>query len=501
VFGIVCLATLLGLFHAEENLRGRHAWNKYKRELKAKGQWLDYAAMIPPPVPDDQNFAMTPRLAALFDYLPGSSQTKDSNAWSNAKFPDGEILGYSTCQWSSNGVADFRQCLAGMYEARQGQTLRTSLSDSVKTNRVEAAALLLKEMTNYSSLFDEIEQAARRPYSRFNLDYEQDDKFAIRLPHLACLKQYCIVYATRASAELATGQTDRAFDDVNLTLYLTDTIKTEPALISYLVRCACYRIDLQPVWEGLAQHQWTDAQLRTFQEKLGQINLLNEHVAAMRHERCGCDAVFDYWATHPEQMFAVLEDTSFEQSGFKITWRPAHWIMRLLIPRGWLSGFERINYNRLFLEHFAPVDTDGGVIRPKNTAVRYDPLISQLKSSSDCLFNHTFAARLLLPALGNIGKKTARAQTDLNMAVIACALERYRLANGRFPEKLDALAPAFMSTIPHDVINGEPLKYRCADDGRFVLYSVGWNEIDDGGNPAIDRDTKLEKDWVWQYPK
>ena len=51
--------------------------------------------------------------------------------------------------------------------------------------------------------------------------------------------------------------------------------------------------------------------------------------------------------------------------------------------------------------------------------------------------------------------------------------------------------------------NGQPLRYRRTDDGKFVLYSVGWNEKDDGGTVVISKggstvDTD-EGDWVWKY--
>jgi hypothetical protein len=84
-------------------------------------------------------------------------------------------------------------------------------------------------------------------------------------------------------------------------------------------------------------------------------------------------------------------------------------------------------------------------------------------------------------------------------------LERYRLAHGEYPETLDALAPQFIEKVPHDIINGKPLHYRRTDDGKFVLYSVGWNGTDDGGQivfakgsvKVVDRE---KGDWVWQYP-
>ena len=86
---------------------------------------------------------------------------------------------------------------------------------------------------------------------------------------------------------------------------------------------------------------------------------------------------------------------------------------------------------------------------------------------------------------------TAKNQTQVHEALIACALERYRLAHNAYPETLDALVPQFLAQIPPDLIGGQPLHYRRADDGKFLLYSVGWNETDDGGKPGSD------DDWVW----
>jgi hypothetical protein len=86
---------------------------------------------------------------------------------------------------------------------------------------------------------------------------------------------------------------------------------------------------------------------------------------------------------------------------------------------------------------------------------------------------------------------TARNQTLVHEALIACALERYRLAHNSYPETLDALVPQFLAQIPPDIIGGQPLHYRRTNEGKFLLYSIGWNEKDDGGKPGSD------DDWVW----
>ena len=79
-----------------------------------------------------------------------------------------------------------------------------------------------------------------------------------------------------------------------------------------------------------------------------------------------------------------------------------------------------------------------------------------------------------IPALDTAIRKFAIVQTQVDLARVACALERYRLAHGEYPESLDALVPQFIDHLPHDIINGQPLHYRRTDDGNsFSIPSAG----------------------------
>jgi hypothetical protein len=98
-----------------------------------------------------------------------------------------------------------------------------------------------------------------------------------------------------------------------------------------------------------------------------------------------------------------------------------------------------------------------------------------------------------------------QSQVLLDETRIACALERYRLVHGAYPAALVNLAPDFISEVPHDVVNGEPYRYRVRPDGTFLLYSVGWDQKDEGGLvvntlPASadpDDSPRMHGDWVW----
>ena len=113
-------------------------------------------------------------------------------------------------------------------------------------------------------------------------------------------------------------------------------------------------------------------------------------------------------------------------------------------------------------------------------------------------------AAMLLPAYEKCAQKYGYAQSSVDMARVACALERCRLAQDKYPESLDALKPRFIESVPPDVIGGQPLKYHLTSDGQFALYSVGWNGTDDSGAVLLKANSKTlndidydKGDWVW----
>jgi hypothetical protein len=63
------------------------------------------------------------------------------------------------------------------------------------------------------------------------------------------------------------------------------------------------------------------------------------------------------------------------------------------------------------------------------------------------------------------------------------ALRLFHSEHGRWPASLIELVPDLLSKVPTDPFSGQPLVYRCTEDG-YLLYSVGGNGVDDGGQRA-----------------
>jgi hypothetical protein len=68
----------------------------------------------------------------------------------------------------------------------------------------------------------------------------------------------------------------------------------------------------------------------------------------------------------------------------------------------------------------------------------------------------------------------------MEIAAVALAVERRRLARGSLPESLGQLVPDYLSAVPVDPFDGLPLRFKRTDRG-FAVYSVGEDRKDDGG--------------------
>jgi hypothetical protein len=83
--------------------------------------------------------------------------------------------------------------------------------------------------------------------------------------------------------------------------------------------------------------------------------------------------------------------------------------------------------------------------------------------------------------IGDNEVRFAEKTACLRAAQTALGIERYRLQdNGGLPETLADLVPRFLSAIPGDPFDGEPLRYKRLESG-YVVYSLGPDGNDDGG--------------------
>jgi len=481
---LLALPFLALLLYFEEDWRGAHAWAVTRAKWEAKGESFDYTKFIPPLVPRDQNLAATP----LFELKKETSPSRGSylglpylekalrDETSTIELPQ-------TGAWQRGELTDMakiQKTIFGDYKsAFNGQT---PPADS---------------LAQFDALFpftgDLRTAAATRPFFRLDLDY------AIRPPRLRLLGPIVApihlsqVLTLHAILALDHQQADLALGDIQTNVIVLSGVKRDPTLVGGLVAMGVMAISDGAIYFGLAHHDWSDAQLVELEQALQPINFLADYQFAMRSEVAQDAANLSFYkrATAAELRQKVFESTYAE---------------RALLP--WPGGWWDNNMKQLadlHLEEVTTVDSQKRMVFPKAAARISDRVAQDSKrGTAYAPWNiwYTEAASGSLEAMA----KFAQAQVWVDEMRIACALERHRLAHGAYPSSLDALVPAYLDTLPHDIMNGEPYHYLLRPDGTFLLYSVGWNQTDEGGKiNGLSYDPKApdytQGDWVWPTPK
>src|SRR5260370_5377452 len=92
---------------------------------------------------------------------------------------------------------------------------------------------------------------------------------------------------------------------------------------------------------------------------------------------------------------------------------------------------------------------------------------------------------LLLPAQRKVQQAGDRIEQVERNLHVAFALAAYQRDHGKYPAKLEALAPAYLQIIPDDLFTAKALIYSTTGTG-YLLYSVGVNGKDEGGQSYGD---------------
>ncbi|MCX6926378.1 MAG: hypothetical protein NT154_24700 [Verrucomicrobia bacterium] len=337
---------------------------------------------------------------------------------------------------------------------------------------------------------DLLRQALKRPYARIGGDYQRP--FERPIPNFVRLRTVAQLLSQRAQCYLLLGQSEAAWHELALVRDMCRLLEGSPPrkatmLVETMIDTAISGLYVMIIQDGLRLRAWREPELAAIQKQLLGINLLPALREAVNAELARfCRTVETSPPAELEKMLLFGDDSQRLWDKLK---NPRFLLIKFA-PRGWMYQNLRGAALRDLL-FVGSLDISNTQILPRNA----DGIINQLQTASTRFSSYTFLWVAAAPNLVGASKTLARNQALVNNAFIACGLERYHLAHGEYPDTLEALIPQFAEQLPHDLIGGQPLKYRRTSDSQFILYSIGWNEKDDGGVPGK---TTVEGDWVWQ---
>jgi hypothetical protein len=366
------------------------------------------------------------------------------------------------------------------------------------------------------SLYDPACMAILSGPIRFNLNAQKGS--AMLLPHLAVMKNLAQTLGDRTMLALHDGNQAAAWTNLMAATRLVAAYEPGPVEIACLVRFACASLAFNTVWQALQTNCWTDEQLARLQQEwesddyfssLPETAAFNRacFVADCERERSG--------ENDPKPTFGefMKEATRYPLSiwyELNRRWEKARFRQR--------GNFD-LEKELMHFYRDREVELRNAVKAPTWAAMRqlpgvtnYVPFQSGSRSRVQALMNlKELSLGFQRQGFSFLGR-AAQAEAQRRLIITALSLERHRAKHGSFPNGLASLAPEFLKTVPVDFMDGQPLRYRLTADGHFLLYSVGLDCVDNGGQmrkifrdmgyerPAYPGAPPPEFDIVWPLP-
>ncbi|MEQ2007932.1 MAG: protein kinase [Limisphaerales bacterium] len=564
--GLAVFAGLILTLHLVENWRGKREWQRVKAELEARGESLDYDTFLKPPIPDVQNVMahpymkkhflkgtpvvpiQSPPVDRLLTYspphrlvdlkkLPRQPATDDALQTLVGDRAVRDVLPF--LQFTNQPLAEVFTDLARraglkLTDAtneppwaelkRQSKAVLPNRVTFVFTNTTALQAMdtitkarfltpdakrwretgvlaltgevklnwqgILNWYERQQGEFAQLGEALQRSQAQVQPDRLRPMENLI--PNFTSFRIAAQTYACLCYTHLLLGDADAALKDLQMLRRATDAVQScePPSLVEAMIRVAFAGLLASVVEETLAENLWPDSHLQQLQRLCEGIDLADDFQRAFRGgvRAGGLRGVESRLKTDKARLLGDVLGAKEEAKSLTL-------LLALLVPEGWID-----QNKALFARLAGAYASDPKTLSKEDQAAHFRFLNGNLEGF--------FRPYLQLSVAGIPNGIKARAamqhrHVQMNLAYTALALERHRAAKGAYPDTLAALVPEFAAKLPPDIFDGQPLRYRRTADGKYLLYSLGWNSKDDGGTAGVGKDGKPllfgdGPDWVWQ---
>jgi len=432
--GIVVV--VLGFAYGAMDFASRRALKREYDALRAEGRPMELREIVPPAIPDAENAALVYNAAVQM------LQAEPPVKLEGYTPPSGRVIG-------------------NLFE-QLGDVASATLASSTNTIAAEHVARLL-DHPRVVEFLASIERGSARPGYRQKLDYSKGA--GIPLPHLAENRGVSTTLSVLARRQAAAGKPDDAWRTAMLGIRFADSLRTEPILISQLVRWARLQIAmdaLRSVAEVAPPSAGHGVKLETLLKSFESRETL---VRTFDFERL---AMGEWAFKLPASEITVLGDNADKYLlAVSAVFRPLRGVDHAAYLRV-LHG-----YTRSAAEPYAPGDPEFG-----------DRLLKEVP-------RYCILTRMAVPTFSAFEPKFTGMIAQARVTRAGLAAIRFKQEHGAYPADLQVLKLANAD----DPFTSKPLIYRPADRG-FTLYSVGVNLVDDGGTEGKD---SKSGDLAWRY--
>jgi len=355
-------------------------------------------------------------------------------------------------------------------------------------------------------------EGSRRPYywRTYESKTAQGGMIGVLIPNLSEFRGLAYALRLRAWLRAEQGRYQSAFADMKSCYRLGQHIRGNKILIEQLVGIALEAISVQTIRDIVGRCEINSTILADLQDSFEQIVAGENFVPSLEAEklcvydeiqRCFTEDRFGGGHLYLSRLGTFKNDFQIDVEEIVVE--------TIFSPKGWA---------RVVRVLFAHPDKE----QTREMADRYYNYWDKLFHKSPCqiraegidaekeameIIKGNVLLQIFAPAFARVNEIANRNKIDVYATVTLLALLRYEKDKGSYPNDLQQLITAgYLKQLPMDSFSDKPLSYKKTED-NFILYSVGPNFTDEGGEYSRDSKGRI-KNWLdngdtvfWPVPK
>ncbi len=492
IIGFATILIVLGGTLLISHFHSKNAVARYKDQLRASGEKLRIDELLPPHVDPENNGAKLFLEAAPYFSIEGSFDTNSLLAMFMV------APGKAMVRWQQpHPLSD-----------RSDQTFTNSWEDFGRElqSRMHGVELMRK--------------AVAFPQIDFGLNYQ--NYFSFTTTHLLEMRRIASALSALTMFELNRGDTAMAITNLHEGVSLLETWQNEPEANSQNRRYLMFRDFSDSLWEVLQAANLTDAELLMLQRDWESVELVQPMERAVEMNQAWSIAMIqDMRASNNPTLaagfppvssagstgildtlknFVRITEREASDSYWRMSWSFSDETRMLKAKRAMIEALREVETNRPFKDSLAEFQRKFEAIEPDHPGIE-----DRLRENVG--YELAEIGDIFVSNGENAINQVLNVEIMRRIGITAIALKRYELRHGEMPFDLESLRPDYLSKIPQDPVDERPLRYRRENDGTFLLYSIGPDGKDDGGDPTSETSQTpyywqwlRGRDWVWPQP-
>ena len=489
----ITLVTLVVLLYVWTNWSGRRRWAAVKAMVEYEGETLDHLRLLPETPPAAQNLLAIEPL----DGITVAVDHADAEGAPEAKRQALVALKLEAKAPSSNGmdkgeVADMQAWAKFLRETKYLDLPAESTAPGK-----EILAALDAKFPVLKQLADLAPQRSQAMFTPGLRERELPEMlFSLSMRHYNLAQSLVRALCLRARAAVDARQGAEAARSLLAAEKIGLACESEPLLIGLLVGNSAETQVNEGIWLGLRERAFADADLRLLHQALSAHDLDKVLLQACRGEMAFGLNVMDYL----QDVAAGRKKAEQDVAALFGNEQQSLYGGAILVPGGLFDHWKSVIAEQEWKHMIGPL-RKGGIAAAVKSA---QEVSAEMKAKQNyLLYPDYIMARLVVPTLASVTETVLLVQARERQALAATALERFYLKHARYPAALQELVPEFATAVPLDPCDGKEVRYRTTAAGRYLLWCVGLNGKDDGGeikeNGVPMKSPDYLGDWTWQY--